>query len=89
VTKANPPTIYGPVPITSDMPAVMIDSPAAHGVFGHPDDDDIIVANRGSKRGRAGCKVSTVWEYLTNDINSNTLPFVSCQHSMSMVSTEK
>jgi hypothetical protein len=65
------------------MPVVMIDSPAVREVFGPPEDDDVIVVNRGSKRGRTGLKVSTTWEYLTNDIKPNTLPFVSCQHCMS------
>jgi hypothetical protein len=49
--------------MTSGMPAVMIDSPAVHEVFGLPEDDDIIVVDRGSKRGRTALKVSTVWEY--------------------------
>jgi hypothetical protein len=69
------------------MPVVMIDSPVVREVFGLPEDDDIIVVNRGSKRGRTGIKVSTVWESLTNVIKLNTLPFVSCQHCMSAVST--
>jgi hypothetical protein len=69
------------------MPVVMIDSPAVREVFGPPEEEDIIVVNRGSKRGRTGLKVSTVWEYLTYDIKPNTLPFVSCQHCMSAVST--
>jgi hypothetical protein len=32
-----------------------------------PEDDDIIVVNRCSMRGRPGLKVSTVWAYLTID----------------------
>jgi hypothetical protein len=71
------------------MPAVMIDSPAVHGVFGPPEDDDIIVVDRDSKRGRTGRKFSSLREYLTNDIKPNTLTFVSCQHFMSTVSTGK
>jgi hypothetical protein len=50
------------------MPVVMIDSQAVRELFGPPKDDDTIVANRGSKRGRTGLKVSTVWEYLTHAI---------------------
>jgi hypothetical protein len=65
------------------MPVVMIDSPAFRELFGPPEDDEIIVVNRGSKRGRTEFKDATVWEYLTNDIKPNTLPFVSCQHCMS------
>jgi hypothetical protein len=42
------------------MPAVMIDSPAVRGVFGPPEDDDIIVVNRVFKRRSTGLKVSTV-----------------------------
>jgi hypothetical protein len=71
------------------MPAVMIDSPAVHEVFRPPEDDDSIVVDRGSKRGRTGRKFSTVWEYLTNDIKPNMLPFLSCQHYISTVSTGK
>jgi hypothetical protein len=67
------------------MPAVMIDSPALHEVFGPPEDYDTVVADRGSKRGRIGRKFSTVWEYLTNDMKPNMLPFVSCQHCLSTV----
>jgi hypothetical protein len=58
-------------------------------VFGPPEVDDIIVVSRGSKPGRTGLKVSTVWEYLTNDSKPNTFPFVSCQHCMSAMSTGK
>jgi hypothetical protein len=87
--QGGPATNSGPVAIASGMPVVMIDSPAVREVFGHPEDDDIIVVNRGSKRGRTGLKVSTVWDYITNDINQNTLPFVSCQHFMSGISTGK
>jgi hypothetical protein len=80
VTKdqGGPPTYSGPIAIASGMPVVMSDSPAVREVFGSPEDDDVIVVNRGSKRGRTGLKVSTVWEHLTNDIKPNTLPFVSC-----------
>jgi hypothetical protein len=79
VTKyqSGPATNSGPVAIASGMPAVMIDSPAIHEVLGPPKDDDIVVVDRDSKCGRTGLKVSTVWEYLTNDIKPNTLPFVS------------
>jgi hypothetical protein len=87
--QGGPPTNSGPVAIASGMPVVMIDSPAVHEMFEPPEDDDNIVVNRGSKRGRTGLKVSTVWEYLTNDIKPNTLPFVSCQHCMSAKSTGK
>jgi hypothetical protein len=69
-------TNSGPVAIASGMPVVMIDSPAFREVFGSPEDDDVIVVKRGSKRERTGLKVSTVWEYLTNDSKPNTLPFV-------------
>jgi hypothetical protein len=91
VTKdqGGPPTISGQVAIASGMPAVMIDSPAVREVLGPPDDDDSIVVNRGSKRERTGLKVSTEWEFLTNDIKPNSLQFVSCQHCMSTVSTGK
>jgi hypothetical protein len=91
VTKdqGGPPTNSGPVAIVSSMPVVMIDSPVVREVFGPAEDDDIIVVNRGSKRGRSGIKVSTVWEYLTYDIKPNTLPFVACQHCMSSMSTGK
>jgi hypothetical protein len=91
VTKdqGGPPTNSGPVAIASGVPLVMIDSPVVREVFGPPEDDDIILVNRGSKRGRTGLKVSTVWEYLTNDIKLNTLPFVSCQHFTSAMSTGK
>jgi hypothetical protein len=82
-------TNSGPFAIASGMPVVMIDSTAIREVFGPPEDDDVIVVYRGSKRGRTGLKVSTVWEYLTNDIKPNTLPFVSSQHCMSAVSTGK
>jgi hypothetical protein len=82
-------TNSGPVAIASGMPVVMIDSPAVREVFGPLEYDDIIVFNRGSKRGRTGLKVSTVWEYLINDIKPMTLPFVSCQHCMSAMSTGK
>jgi hypothetical protein len=68
---------------------VMIDSLAVCEVFGPPEDDDIIVVNRGSRRGRTGLKVSTVSKNLTNDIKPNRLPFVSCQHCMGAVSTGK
>jgi hypothetical protein len=87
VTKdqGGPPTNSGPVAIGSGVPAVKIDSPAVREVFGPPEDDYIVVVNRGSKRGRTGLKESTVWEYLTNDMKPNTLPFVSCQHCMSVV----
>jgi hypothetical protein len=63
VTKdqGGPPTNSGPVAcFRYGMPAVLIDSPAVREVFGPPEDDDIIVVNRGSKRGRTGLKVSTV-----------------------------
>jgi hypothetical protein len=83
--QGGPPTNSGPVAIDSGMPVVVIDSPVVREVFGPPEDDDITVVNRGSKRGRTGLEVSTVWEYLTNDIKPNTLPFVSCQHCMSAV----
>jgi hypothetical protein len=91
VTKdqGGPPTNSGPVAIASGMPVVMIDSLVDCEVFRPPDDDDTIIVNRGSKRGRTGLKVSTVWEYLTNDIKPNTLPFVSCQHFMIAMSTGK
>jgi hypothetical protein len=39
------------------MPVVMIDSPAVREVFGPPEADDIMVVNRGSKRGRSGLKL--------------------------------
>jgi hypothetical protein len=57
VTKdqGGPPTNSGPVAIASGMPVVMIDSPVFREVFGPPD-NDIIVVNRGSKRGRTGLK---------------------------------
>jgi hypothetical protein len=87
--QGDPPTNSCPVAIASGMPVVMIDSPAVLEVFGPPEDDNIIVVNRGSKRGRTELKVSTVWEYLINDIKPNTLPFVSCQHCMSAMSTGK
>jgi hypothetical protein len=48
--RGGPPSNSGPVAIASGMPAVMIDSPAAREVFGPPEDDDIIVDNRVSKR---------------------------------------
>jgi hypothetical protein len=83
--QGGPPTNSGPVAIASGMPVVMIDSPAVRELFGPPEDDDILVVNRDSKRGRTGLKVSTVWEYLTNDIKPNTFPFVSCQHCMSAI----
>jgi hypothetical protein len=67
----------------------MSDSPAVSGVFESPEHDDIMVADRGFKRGGTGRQVSAVWEYLTNDIEPNTLPFVTCQHCMSTVSTGK
>jgi hypothetical protein len=91
VTKdhCGPPTNSGPVAIASGMPVLMTDSPVVREVFGPPEVVDIIVVNRGSKRGRSGLKVSSVWEYLTNDIKPNTLPFVSCQHCMSAMSTGK
>jgi hypothetical protein len=91
VTKdqGGPRTNSGPVAIASGMPVVMIDSQVVCEVFGPPRDDDIIVVNRGSKLGRTRLKVSTVWEYLTNDIKPNMLPFVSCQHCMSAMSTGK
>jgi hypothetical protein len=91
VTKdqGGSPTNSGPVAIASGMPVVMIDSPVVREVFGPPEDDDMMVVNRGSKRGRTGLKVSTVWEYLTNDTKPNTLPFASCQHCMSAMSTGK
>jgi hypothetical protein len=66
------PTNSGPVAIACGMPAVMIDSPAVREVFGSSKDDDIIVVDRGSKRGSTGLKVSTVWEHLINDIRPNT-----------------
>jgi hypothetical protein len=89
VTKdqGGPPTNSGPVAIASSMLVVMNDSPAAREVFGSPEDDDITVVNRGSKRRRTELKVSTGWEYLFNDIKPNTLPFVSFQHCMSAMST--
>jgi hypothetical protein len=87
--QGDPPRISGPVAIASGIPAVMSDSSAVPGVFGSPEDDDIMVVDRGSKRGHNGRKVSTVWEYLTNDIKPNTLPFVTCQHCMRTVSTRK
>jgi hypothetical protein len=87
--QGGPPTNSGPVAIASGMPVVMIDSPAVREVFGPPEGDDIFVVNRFSKRGRTGLKVFTVWGYFTNDIKPNTLPFVSCQHCMSTMSTGK
>jgi hypothetical protein len=57
--------------------------------FWPPEDNNVIVIDRGSKCGRTGRKVSAVWEYHTNDIKSNTLPFVTCHHCMSTVSTGK
>jgi hypothetical protein len=91
VTKdqGGPLTNSGPVAIASGVPVVMIDLPAVREVFGPPKDDDIIVVHRGSKSGHTGLKVSTVWEYLTDDIKPNTMPFVSCQHCMSAMSTRK
>jgi hypothetical protein len=87
--QGGPPTNSGPVAIASGIPAVMSYSPAVPGVFRYSEDDDIMVIDSGSKRGRTGRKVSTVWEYLTNDIKPNTLPFVTCQHCMRTVSTGK
>jgi hypothetical protein len=91
VTKdqGGSPTNFGPIAIASGMPVVMIDSPAVREVFGPPEVDDVIVVNRCSKRRHTGLQVSTVWEYLTNNIQPNTLPFVSCQHCMSATSTGK
>jgi hypothetical protein len=48
-----------------------------------------MVVDRGFKRGRSGRKVSTVWEYRTNDIKPNTLPFMTCQQCMRTVTTGK
>jgi hypothetical protein len=88
--QGGPPTNSGPFAIASGMPVVMIDSPVVREVFRPPEDDDIIVVNRGSKCGRTGLKVFTVWgKYLTNDIKPNTLPFVSCQHCMGAMWTGK
>jgi hypothetical protein len=84
--QGGPPTNTGPFAIASGILAVMSDSPAVPGVFGSPEDDDIMVVDRGSKRGRTGRKIS-VWEYLTNYIKPNTLPFVTCQHCMRTVPT--
>jgi hypothetical protein len=70
--QGGPPTNSCPVAIASGIPAMMSDSPPVPGVFGSPEDDDIMVVDRGSKRGHTGRKVSTVWEYLTNDIKPNT-----------------
>jgi hypothetical protein len=50
--QGGPPTNSDPVAIASDMPAAMIDLPTSPGVFGPPDDDNNIVVDRGSKRGR-------------------------------------
>jgi hypothetical protein len=58
--KGCSPTNSCPVAIAFGIPAVLIDSPAVPGVFGSPEDDDIIVIDRVSKRGRIGRKVSTV-----------------------------
>jgi hypothetical protein len=85
--QGGPPTNSGPVAIASGIPAVMSGSPAVLGLFGSPEDDDIMVVDRGSKRGRTGRKVTTVWEYFTNDIKPNTLPVVTCQHCMRTMST--
>jgi hypothetical protein len=54
--QGGPPTNSGPVAFASGMPVVMIDSPAVREVFGPPKGDDIIIINRGSKRGRTGLK---------------------------------
>jgi hypothetical protein len=40
------------------LPSLLIDSPAVPGVFGPPEDDDILVVVRGSKRRRTGRKFS-------------------------------
>jgi hypothetical protein len=58
--QGGTPTNSGPVAIASGIPAVMSDSAAVPGVFGSPEDGDIMVVYRGSKRGRTGRKVSTV-----------------------------
>jgi Protein of unknown function (DUF 659) len=87
--QGGTPTNSGPVAIASGIPAVMSDSAAVPGVFGSPEDGDIMVVYRGSKRGRTGRKVSTVWKHLINDIKPNILPFVTCQHCMRTVSTRK
>jgi hypothetical protein len=66
VTKkqGGPPKNAGPAAVASSMPAVMIDSPAVPGVVVPPEDDDGIVADRGSERRRTGRKSSTEWEHL-------------------------
>jgi hypothetical protein len=76
--QGGPLTNSGPVAIAFGIPAAMSDSPAVPGVFGSPEGDDIMVVDRGSKRGRTGRRVSTVWEYLTDDIKQKTFPFVTC-----------
>jgi hypothetical protein len=48
--QGGPPTNASPVAIASGMPVVMIDSPVVRELFGPPEDDDIIVVYRGSKR---------------------------------------
>jgi hypothetical protein len=85
--QGGPSTNFGPVAIASGIPAMVSDSPAVPGVFGTPEDDDIMVFDRDSKRGRTGREFSTVREYLTDDIKPNKLPLVTCQHCMRTVST--
>jgi hypothetical protein len=55
--QGGPPTNSGPVAIASGIPAVMSDSSVVPGVFGSPEDVEIMVVDRGSKRGRTGRKV--------------------------------
>jgi hypothetical protein len=56
--QGGPPMNSCPVAIAFGMPAVMIDSPAVPGFFRPPEDDDIVVVDRRSKRGPTGRKVS-------------------------------
>jgi hypothetical protein len=58
--QGSPSTNSGPVAIASGMRVVMIDSPAVLEVLGPPEDDDVIVVNRASKRERTGLKVFTI-----------------------------
>jgi hypothetical protein len=78
--RGGPPTNSGPVAISSGMPVVMIDLPAVREVFGPPEDDDIIIVNRGPKRGRTGLKVSTVWE--SSPMTSNQIRCRLCLASI-------
>jgi hypothetical protein len=89
--QGGPPKDSGSVAIAFGLPAVTIDSSAVPGAVGPPEGGDEIVVDHCSKHGQTGRKFSIVWEYLTNDISpniSNTLPFVTSKHYMSMVSTE-